>query len=79
MYSRQRIYGRLQEGETVSTEVILEVKNLVKHYPITSKGIFFKKEVVGVVHAVDDVSFSVRKGETFGLVGESGCGKSSTA
>jgi len=63
----------------VSTEVILEVKNLVKHYPITSKGIFFKKEVVGVVHAVDDVSFSVRKGETFGLVGESGCGKSSTA
>lgn len=62
----------------MSSEVILEVKNLVKNYPLTSRGIFLKKEV-GVVHAVDGVSFSVRKGETFGLVGESGCGKTSTA
>ncbi|MGB9842242.1 MAG: ABC transporter ATP-binding protein [Candidatus Bathyarchaeales archaeon] len=62
----------------MSQEVILEVKNLVKNYPLTSRGIFLKKEV-GVVHAVDGVSFSVRKGETFGLVGESGCGKTSTA
>lgn len=62
----------------MSPEVILEVKNLVKNYPLTSRGIFLKKEV-GVVHAVDGVSFSVRKGETFGLVGESGCGKTSTA
>ena len=59
-------------------ETLLDVKDLVKHFPIMSKGIFLKKEV-GVVHAVDGVSFSVNKGETFGLVGESGCGKTSTA
>ena len=58
--------------------MILEVKNLVKHFPIMSRGVFLKKQV-GTVHAVDGVSFSVRKGETFGLVGESGCGKTSTA
>jgi oligopeptide/dipeptide ABC transporter ATP-binding protein len=62
----------------MSTAPVLEVKNLVKHFPITSRGVLFKKQV-GVVHAVDDISFSVNKGETFGLVGESGCGKTSTA
>jgi oligopeptide transport system ATP-binding protein len=62
----------------MSREKLLKVKNLVKHFPIMSKGVFLKKEV-GVVHAVDGVSFSVNKGETFGLVGESGCGKTSTA
>jgi oligopeptide transport system ATP-binding protein len=62
----------------MSEALILEVKNLVKHFPITSRGILLKKQI-GVVHAVDGVSFLVRKGETFGLVGESGCGKTSTA
>ena len=62
----------------MSTKPVLEVKNLVKHFPITSRGILLKKQV-GVVHAVDGISFSVNKGETFGLVGESGCGKTSTA
>jgi oligopeptide transport system ATP-binding protein len=62
----------------MSEEPILEVKNLVKHFPIASRGILLKKQI-GVVHAVDGVSFSVRKGETYGLVGESGCGKTSTA
>jgi oligopeptide transport system ATP-binding protein len=62
----------------MSKETILEVKNLVKHFPIFSRGIFLKKEV-GTVHAVDGVSFSVNRGETYGLVGESGCGKTSTA
>ncbi len=62
----------------MSTAPVLEVKNLVKHFPLTSRGVFLKKQV-GVVHAVDDISFSVNKGETFGLVGESGCGKTSTA
>jgi oligopeptide transport system ATP-binding protein len=62
----------------MSEEMVLEVKNLIKHFPIMSRGILLKKEA-GVVHAVDGVSFSVRKGETFGLVGESGCGKTSTA
>jgi oligopeptide/dipeptide ABC transporter ATP-binding protein len=56
----------------------LDVKNLVKHFPIQTPGIFFKKQV-GVIHAVDGISFSVDKGTTFGLVGESGCGKTSTS
>ena len=55
---------------------LLEVKNLVKHFPIT-KGIIFSRQV-GAVQAVDGVSFSVRRGETLGLVGESGCGKTTT-
>jgi oligopeptide transport system ATP-binding protein len=62
----------------MSEALILEVKNLVKHFPIASRGILLKKQI-GVVHAVDGVSFLVRKGETYGLVGESGCGKTSTA
>lgn len=56
--------------------VILEVKNLVKYFPIT-KGIIIQRQV-GAVHAVDDISFSVLHGETLGLVGESGCGKTTT-
>jgi len=56
----------------------LEVENLVKHFPIFSRGILLKKRI-GAVHAVDGVSFSIKKGETFGLVGESGCGKTTTA
>lgn len=56
-------------------EELLKVENLTKHFPI-KKGLFSK--TVGAVKAVDGVSFSVREGETFGLVGESGCGKSTT-
>ena len=55
---------------------LLEVNNLVKYFPIT-KG--FLKRVVGNVRAVDDVSFHVTQGETLALVGESGCGKTTTA
>ncbi|EMR08000.1 Glutathione import ATP-binding protein GsiA [Bhargavaea cecembensis DSE10] len=56
-------------------ENLLEVKNLKTYYPI--HGGFFKR-VVGNVKAVDDISFTIKKGETMGLVGESGCGKSTT-
>ena len=55
---------------------MLDVRNLVMHFPLT-QGIIFQKKV-GAVQAVDGVSLSVKKGETLGLVGESGCGKSTT-
>jgi peptide/nickel transport system ATP-binding protein len=55
---------------------LLEVKNLCKHFPI-QKGSF--KKIVGNVRAVDDISFFVNEGETLGLVGESGCGKTTTS
>ncbi len=58
-------------------EAILEVRDLVKHYPLT-QGIFLKKQV-GAVRAVDGVSFDLAAGETLGIVGESGCGKSTVA
>jgi oligopeptide transport system ATP-binding protein len=56
-------------------EPLLRIKNLVKYFPI--KGGLFSREVARV-HAVDGVSFEINRGETLGLVGESGCGKSTT-
>ncbi|HWA06574.1 MAG TPA: ATP-binding cassette domain-containing protein, partial [Ignavibacteria bacterium] len=53
-------------------EILLNVENLKKYFPI-KKGLLSK--TVGYVKAVDDVSFKINKGETLGLVGESGCGK----
>jgi oligopeptide/dipeptide ABC transporter ATP-binding protein len=58
-------------------EPILQVRNLVKHFPLT-QGILFRKQV-GAVQAVDGVSFDLYPGETLGIVGESGCGKSTVA
>ena len=60
----------------MSDNTLLEVKNLKMYFPVT-KGLL--KKVVANVKAVDDVSFSVKKGETLGLVGESGCGKTTVA
>lgn len=57
-------------------DTLLDVRNLVMHFPLT-QGIIIQRKV-GAVRAVDGVSFSIRKGETLGLVGESGCGKSTT-
>ena len=64
-------------SEQRSGEPILRVTDLVKYFPIT-RGIVLKKKV-GDVKAVDGVSFDLYPGETLGIVGESGCGKSLTS
>ena len=61
---------------TSSNGTLIRVDHLTKHFPIT-RGIVIQRQV-GAVQAVDNVSFEIRKGETLGLVGESGCGKSTT-
>ena len=63
-------------GGAAAGEPLLEVKNMKMYFPVTS-GIIFQKKVADV-KAVDNVSFTIAKGETLGLVGESGCGKTTT-
>ena len=63
-------------GGNNGNEVLVRVENLKKYFPIT-RGIILQRQV-GAVKAVDGVSFDIRQGETLGLVGESGCGKSTT-
>ena len=60
----------------MADDAILRVENLVKHFPVRSGSLFRRQNAV--VHAVDGVSFVLGRGETLGLVGESGCGKSTT-
>jgi peptide/nickel transport system ATP-binding protein len=74
---REKQSGSLaRERERGAGEPLLDVRGLEKHYPIT-EGVL--KKQVGAVRAVDGISFSVDRGETLGLVGESGCGKSTAA
>ncbi len=61
-----------------AVEDIIRIEELVKLYPVMRRGILRSKQV-GVIRAVDNITFSIRRGETLGLVGESGCGKSTTA
>ena len=65
------------EAPERATEAILSARNLVKHFPVRSRGLFRRR--IGEVHAVCDVSLDLHPRETLGLVGESGCGKSTTA
>jgi peptide/nickel transport system ATP-binding protein len=65
------------ESDRAKQDALIAVENLTKYFPVT-QGIVFQKEIARV-HAVEDVSFTVQPGETLGLVGESGCGKSTTA
>ena len=60
-----------------ASEALLTVKDLKMHFPFAEGGLFSRKK--GAIRAVDGISFSVKKGETLGLVGESGCGKSTAA
>jgi peptide/nickel transport system ATP-binding protein len=69
--------GQVQADGTPPGDTLLTVTGLTKHFPVT-RGIIFRR-TVGLVRSVEDVSFSVASGETLGIVGESGCGKTTTA
>jgi oligopeptide transport system ATP-binding protein len=59
------------------SEILLEARNLMKYFPVT-RGLIFSRQI-GAIKAVDGISFTIHRGETFGLVGESGCGKTTTS
>jgi len=69
--TQDRLHGFVAQGDT-----LIDVRNLKVYFPVTA-GLIFQRKIADV-KAVDGVSFQIRKGETLGLVGESGCGKSTT-
>jgi oligopeptide transport system ATP-binding protein len=77
--SRRNLEKRIKERckSLMDNNKLIEIKNLKKYFYL--RGGFFLQSNAGVIKAVDDISFYIKKGETFGLVGESGCGKSTTA
>ena len=75
MTAQQAEQREAYQASPSSVSSLVEAENIKVHFPITS-GLF--QRTVGAVRAVDDISFEIRKGETLGLVGESGCGKSTT-
>jgi len=68
---------RAPAAKSLAGEVLIKVENLVKEFPVMSGGLLRRK--TGSVKAVSGVSFEIRQGETFGLVGESGCGKTTVS
>ena len=64
------------EAQSRNDDVLLEVRNLKMYFPVNS-GLIFQRKIADI-KAVDDISFTIKKGETLGLVGESGCGKTTT-
>ncbi len=75
--SQTQVPEPLVTSEATHGEPLVSVENLTKHFPVR-RGIIFQRQVAAV-QAVQDVTFSIYPGETLGLVGESGCGKSTTA
>ena len=75
--SNNEVAEKVQTNVASKDEVVAKVVNLKKYFPVY-KGFLVKKHV-GDVKAIDDISFEVRRGETFAIVGESGCGKTTTA
>ena len=75
--NREAVIPSLVSIAAAAMQPLLSVRNLAKHFPLYRRG--FRRTLIGLTKAVDDVSFDLAPGETLGLVGESGCGKTTTA
>src|SRR5579875_3941895 len=75
--SNETVATAPSNGTATDDDVLLRVDNLVKYFPVASQSLFQRQK--DYVHAVEGVSLEVRRGQTLGLVGETGCGKSTLA